>query len=436
MTKQMSRIEKAMKLKHVGAIRIRWRAAVVLAVELVLASVWPMQVAAHGERNQEPFLRMRTAHFYDMKWSVEQTPVNGEITISGKFRLFKTWPGNLPPPEKVFLGNGTPGPVLARVESYINGVPAIQSTSLELDRDYEFKTVLRGRVPGDHHVHPMINVSGAGPLLGPGNWLKVAGDRDDFVLPAKTLSGETIDDLEVWGLGDVYGWNIFWLAVGLGWILWWLRRPLLLPRLRALTEDEGDVSQLVTSLDKKVAAALMVGTILVVFFGYQMAETQYPKTIPLQGSAAVVEPLPVTPEAVKVRVTKSTYDVPGRSLRFTARMTNEGSMPMRLGELLTANLRFVNRAVPQAVAALDPEYPTDLVPRSGLKVSDDQPLMPGETRVVQVEATDAAWETERLAALVNDPDNTMGGLLFFYAEDGTRTISNVTGPMVPTYTEI
>ena len=70
---------------------------------------------------------MRSVHFYDLKWSTEKTTVNGEVTISGKFRLFTDWPNNVPKPEKVFLGNGTPGPVFARTESWINDEPAIQS---------------------------------------------------------------------------------------------------------------------------------------------------------------------------------------------------------------------------------------------------------------------------------------------------------------------
>ena len=32
--------------------------------------------AAHGERSQEPFLRMRTIQWYDMKWGPETTKVN------------------------------------------------------------------------------------------------------------------------------------------------------------------------------------------------------------------------------------------------------------------------------------------------------------------------------------------------------------------------
>jgi methane/ammonia monooxygenase subunit B len=68
-----------------------------------------------------------------------------------------------------------------------------------------------------------------------------------------------------------------------------------------------------------------------------------------------------------------------------------------------------------------------------LKVDDNRPIAPGETRVFAVNATAAAWETERLAGLANDPDNRFGGLLFFYDDSGNREIVNIAGPIIPKY---
>ena len=138
----------------------------VLALTLLLSAT----AAAHGER---------TAHFYDMTWSKTQVAPNDEVIIEGKFRLFKDWPVNLPPPDVAFLGNGTPGPVFVRTESWINGQAAIQSMRLLRNRDYAFKTVLKARLPGRHPMHPMVNVQGAGPLLGPGTWVEVTGRAED-----------------------------------------------------------------------------------------------------------------------------------------------------------------------------------------------------------------------------------------------------------------
>ena len=47
--------------------------AAALAMGLML-DIQP--AAAHGERSQEPFLRMRTIQWYDMKWQPETTKVN------------------------------------------------------------------------------------------------------------------------------------------------------------------------------------------------------------------------------------------------------------------------------------------------------------------------------------------------------------------------
>lgn len=112
-------------------------------------------------------------------------------------------------------------------------------------------------------------------------------------------------------------------------------------------------------------------------------------------------------------------------------MTNRTERPVRLGELTAANLRFVNRAVP--AAAVDPSYPAELVPPSGLSLDDDIPIRPGETRTVRIEASDAAWETERLASLMGNPDSSYGGLLFFFDDRGNRTIAEVSGPAIPVF---
>lgn len=407
----------------------------VFALELIAFTFAPIAASAHGERNQEPFLRMRTAHFYDVKWSTTEIPVNGEIVVTGKFRLFPDWPISLPLPDAAFLGNGTPGPVLVRTESYINGVPAIQSSKLELNRDYDFKIVMKGRLPGTHHVHPLLNIKGGGPLLGPGNWLTVTGDASDFALPVTAISGEVIENLETWGIGRVYGWYALWIVIALGWLGWWLRRPLLMPRYRALTEG-GDRSLLVTNTDRIVGAGLAVLTILIVYWGVVSAQSTFANVIPPQGSRAVVVPVPEAPAPVRAVLTRGTYDVPGRSMKLDVTMTNSGPDPVQLGEFLTSNLRFINHDVPQAVAAVDPDYPKELIPPSGLKLSDGSPLQPGETRDLSIEATDVAWETERLASLVKDPDNTLGALLFFYDSEGNRTISTLSGPLVPVYTDL
>jgi len=61
---------------------------------------------AHGERNQEPFLRMKTLHWYDAKWSVENgstIQVNDEVTLTGKVHFFSSWPEIINEPSTIFF---------------------------------------------------------------------------------------------------------------------------------------------------------------------------------------------------------------------------------------------------------------------------------------------------------------------------------------------
>ncbi|HXW30678.1 MAG TPA: bacterial ammonia monooxygenase, subunit AmoB [Xanthobacteraceae bacterium] len=408
------------------------RIVVALLVAIVAGILaQPRPALAHGERNQEPFLRMRTVHWYDIKFSATEVAVNDLLTITGKFRIFEDWPEILAKPDTVFLGLAAPGGAMTRVESYISGIPAIQSTGLQLGRDYEFKIVVKGRIPGRHHIHPMLNVKSAGPLPGPGEWIEVTGHFDDYRQPVQTLDGTLIPNLEDWGLGVVFGWHGLWFVIGLAWLLWWLRRPLLIPRYLALRAGREDA--LITRHDRVVAAGLLVGVIALVAGGFYWAEAKYPNTIPLQAGRVRVEPLPLQAPMVDIKVKQARYDVPGRAMRVMLEVTNNYSKAVQLGEFTSANLRFVNPAVAAAVANVDPSYPKDLLPKSGLQVEPNTPLEPGETRTIKFVAADVAWEIERLTSLMRDPDSSFGGLLFFYDSDDSRHIVNVFGTMIPTF---
>ena len=390
---------------------------------------------AHGERAQEPYLRTRTTHWYDVTWSTTKLAVNDQITVTAKFRLFGEWPDAVDLPETVFVSNATPGPVLARVESYLNGVPARQSfRNLEIGRDYEYKMVLKGRVPGRYHVHPMIAVKGSGPLVGPGKWVEITGEMKDFVFPVTTLSGEKIDNLEHWGVRDALSWHLLWLVIAAAWIIWWIRRPMLIPRYVVLQKQREDL--LTTPLDLKVGIALLVVTVALAFGSYSWARTKYPRTVPLQAGTSYTPPLPSQPPPVKVQFKQARYDVPGRSMRLDISITNEGDRPLRLGEFATASIRFVNMNLPAAKANVAPDYPAELVARNGLTISDDGEIRPGESKTLRIEATDAAWEIERLTSFLTDVDSKVGGLLFLFDREGNRYIAEVGGPILPVFRNI
>ena len=208
------------------------RTAVVAGVLLGLASVDASVARAHGEKAQEPFLRMRSFLYYDVEWSTTKVQVGEEVVVSGRFRVFEEWPKVLDRPDNAFLNIGVPGPVFVRKSSKLNGVPLYNTTSLEVGRDYEFEVVLKARKPGRHHVHPMVNVESAGPLVGPGQWVEVVGDMAGFTNTVTTITGETVD-LENHGFANVVTWHVVWVTIGIAWLIYWFRRPMFIPVIRS-----------------------------------------------------------------------------------------------------------------------------------------------------------------------------------------------------------
>jgi len=403
---------------------MRWRVALLL---VVFAGALPTSSHAHGERSQEPFLRMRSILFYDVGWSTDRLKVNEDLVLSGRFRVFDDWPTDvMGRPDTAYVNTGVPGPVFVRKASFLNGINMANSTSLQIGGDYEFKVVLRARGPGTYHVHPLINVWNGGPIQGPGKWVTVEEGSEPFTNPEKTLTGATVD-LEHYGLPNVIRWHAVWLAVALVWLGWWVRRPLFIPRYILVTR--GAENELVTANDRKVAVGLVVVTLAILVLSNYWANKTYPITIPLQSSRIRVKPLPVPDRPVEAELVKATYEVPGRTVFLDLEVTNHGTKPLRVSEFTTANVRFLNAAV----AKDEPDYPRDLIAPNGLVVDSDAAIAPGETKLVHMSATDPIWETERLALLIYDPDSRFGGLLMFRDPDGKRYLATIGGPILPTF---
>jgi methane/ammonia monooxygenase subunit B len=398
-----------------------------IALAVLLWSAPAPLVWAHGERSQEPFLRMRSILFYDCSWSADRLKVNEELVLSGRFRVFDDWPVDVMGlPDTAYVNTGVPGPVFVRKESSLNGVNMANSTSLAIGGDYEFRVRLRARAPGTYHVHPLINVYNGGPIQGPGKWVTVEAAGGPFTNPAETLTGQKID-LERFGLSTVVRWHLVWAAVALGWLWWWARRPMFIPRYILL--QRGAEDELVTATDRKLGVGLIVLTLAIVLMGNYWANSRYPITIPLQSSRIRVKPLPRPAQGIDVELVKATYEVPGRTVHLDLKVTNHSDNPVRISEFTTANVRFLNAAV----AKDEPEYPRDLIAPSGLVVDGDAAIGAGETKVVHMSATDPIWETERLALLLYDPDSRFGGLLMFRDGEGNRYLSTVGGPILPTF---
>jgi methane/ammonia monooxygenase subunit B len=404
----------------------KWSMVGLLAT-FAATSFYAPSASAHGEKSQAAFMRMRTIHWYDLNWSKEKVKVNETVEITGKFHVFEGWPETVAEPDTAFLNVGIPGPVFIRKESYIGGQLVPRSVRLEIGKTYDFKVVLKARRPGDWHVHTMMNVEGGGPIIGPGKWITIEGSMSEFKNPVTTLTGQTVD-LETYNEGNTYFWHFFWYAIGVAWIVYWVRRPVFLPRY--LMVEAGRADELVSAGDKKVAMGFAAATILIVIFAMSSANSKYPITIPLQaGTLRGIQPIETPKSTIAVKVNDASYRVPGRAMRMKLTITNNGDKPVRLGEFYTASVRFLDADVYKDTTG----YPEDLLADDGLEVSDNSPLQPGETRTVDVTASDAAWEVYRLSDIIYDPDSRFAGLLFFFDDAGGRQIVQIDAPLIPSF---
>ena len=416
-----------MKVNFINLFKVVGIVTFYLSIEMVVAY-------AHGEKAMEPYFRTRTVMFYDVTWSTDEVKVGEEITIEGKFRLHSDWPQAVDDPDVIFVNQSIPGPVFARVDSYLNGVPARQSfRDLEIGKDYHYKMTMIGRVPGNHHVHPGIAIKGSGTIIGPGQFVKVTGSQADFKFPVTTMEGVFIEDLETYALGDVFKWHSTLALFGVFWLLWWVWRPLLIPRYQALKQGREDL--LITKVDIIVGIILGVTVLVAIVYNYNAMANKYPKTVPLQTSRMYTDPIPVADPQIKINVSRAEYDVPGRTMRMWVEVKNNGDTKVRLGELTTANLRFINKSFDHALNNVIDNYPSEHMADGGLIIDDDKFINPGETHKMFITAQDARWETERLTAFLTDVDARVGALLFFYDEDGNRKILDVASSILPVFTD-
>ncbi|NOT12862.1 MAG: methane monooxygenase/ammonia monooxygenase subunit B [Methylococcaceae bacterium] len=404
----------------------KWLLLIGLILSVYMLTLQP--VMAHGEKNLEPYVRMRTIQWYDVQWSKQKFNVNEEVTVTGKFHVAEDWPISVPKPDAAFLNISTPGPVLIRTERYLNGKPFMNSVALLPGGDYDFKVVLKGRLPGHYHIHPFFNLRDAGQVMGPGAWLDITGNEADFSNNVQTINGEMID-METYGLSNGIFWHSFWALLGTAWLLWWVRRPLFIARYRML--QAGLENELITPLDRNIGKAILIGVPVLVLVFYTITVNKYPKAIPLQTSLDQILPLPAKVNAgvVEVETLRAEYRIPERSMKLSLKIKNGSDKPIQIGEFATGSVRFLNKVVPEP----DQSNTESVVAAEGLSLDNLTPIQPGEQRTVLLTAGDALWESERLDGLINDADSRIGGLLFFFDPDGERYISSITSAVIPKF---
>jgi len=405
-----------------------WALGLAAGLAVTMAATGP--AAAHGEKSQAAFLRMRTLNWYDLKWSKREVQVNEEYEITGKLHIMNAWPAAVKVPDRAFLNTGQPGAVANRLGVWVGGQFTPRSVQLEVGKTYEFRVLLKARRPGHWHTHVQLSVETGGPIPGPGQYIDIKGNFADFRDDVKLLNGTTVN-IEEYQLGRIYGWHVLWFVAGVAWVVYWFGKRGLTGRFIAVATGQAE-DLIITPQERIVGAitlAALLGTIII-FYGITAAS--FPNTIPLQAgdfhNIAYLEN-EVDAGPVKVKFVRGTYKVPGRELVATLQITNEGKDPIRLGEFNTAGLRFLN----PDVYTTKVDYPDYLLADRGLSLSDNSPIQPGETKELTVTLQDARWDTERLSGLAYDVDSSFAGVAFFFSSSGTRYPVEVGGPVIPTF---
>ena len=406
------------------------RAGVGFVLSLVVV-MFSGEVLAHGERAQLASMRMRTMHWLDFQVSTTTAKVGEIVTIRGSFSPSEHWPEQLPNiSDTGFLNVGVPGPAFIRIDSSVNGVPMIRSTAFHAGKVYEYEVVLRARLPGRYHVHPLINVKDAGTLVGKGAWVEVVAVEGDepFVNNATTMFGEVID-LETHGLQNVINWHIVWIVMGVAWLVFWLaRKQLFIPRFMKVRYLKEEANDLITKKDFMVSGVFFTVTLAIILGGYLWAENKFPITIPLQTGKVVVEAPDIPKGGLTIEVKDASYILAGRSLAMHTRMTNNSGRPLRIAEFMTANIRFFNPDVGVSTAYENEE----MVAVDGLNASVDV-IAPGQTVDVDLVAEDALWEKYRMTGMIHDPDSRFAGIVFYYDDEGNRYFQEIGGPILPQF---
>jgi methane/ammonia monooxygenase subunit B len=374
---------------------------------VLFLAVAPGIAGAHGERNLESFVRMRGVTFLDVQFSTDRLAVNETMTIRGKFRLMRSWPRELKLPELAYLNVLVPGPRLGVVARRLNGQFVQNSFHIEPGKLYDFELTLRARDPGTWHVHPLVNLSGTGSMVGPGRWVTVVPGSGPPTFPVTlAATGETID-LETFGLGRVVLWHGLFLVLGGAWLLYWIRKPIL---VRYVLLSRGVDQEQFTPLDRKVTAIVAAVTIVVVAAGLAFTATGRPVTIPHQVQDTWELPEVPVPSAVETTVKEFSYDPARRTVALVVQATNRSERPVLLRKFATAYISFVA------------DHSLDLAPKPegwipSFEVEPKGPIAPGETRILTLRLEDAVWQTERLVDY-DQPQVTAAGLLVFVDPEG------------------
>lgn len=399
------------------AARGIFRHVLLIVIAALFAPLLSAGVAnAHGEQTQEAFLRASTVLIYDVNFSkTGKVNIGDEVTITGNIRIMDSWPDHtIEAAEIGYLSIVNPGPKFLVKERWLNGQFTPQSVQIHKGQTFPFKLVIVAREEGRHHVHPSFAIEGTGTLVGRGEWFEVGpGELPNEVTLA---SGDRIN-VDSYGLFRVGVWHLIALGLGVAWMIFWLRRPVLarLPRVAS-----GDTN-LIRPLDKKVGIGLAVTALAVLVGGNVYASATAPiPPMPLQIDRIMPEPAAESEPLVESQITEASYNSGTDKLEFTLKVTNTTDSPVQLSQIQIAEVTFV------------PVGTKTNGTIEALEVTGGE-IAPGEEKVLTVKINGATMKEFNLLPL-REPQVRLTGLMFFTDAEGHRQVSEideVTSPIFP-----
>jgi methane/ammonia monooxygenase subunit B len=394
---------------------------------------------AHGERSQEAFLRMRTVAWTDVVFTGGVPDAEGDMviaqgekfTLKGVARLMDTWPDTLAAgsPDIGYINIATQGPVVGMLEKTVNGISAPGRIEVARGKYYEFEMTMMGRRNGRWHVHPTFAVKGAGTVLGPGQWIEVKAVAGGFTSPVKLYNGETIN-LENYGLGFVWGWQVIGFLMGMVWMVWWtvpkFHRTVTNPAvtLAIPLNDDGVAVGLNSKRDHRVVNIIALVMALMMLGTWVYQASAYPVKIPQQvvqfepPETALDQAVPLA----ELNPQRATYDRASRVLTLNVEVTNVSDGPIQLREFTTSTLTFTNSAVSSPKGLYQDE----------MAISPAGPIAPGQTVALALELSGERFDREHLLP-IGESQLTIAGLMVFQDAAGKRAAAELEEPLQPNF---
>jgi methane/ammonia monooxygenase subunit B len=383
---------------------------------------------AHGEAADEPFLKDLTVAFYDVHISPTAIKVGEPVTITGTVKILETWPYTLDPPQTAYITPVVPGPVFALVDREVNGTPTPGSILVDKGQTYHFKMVMRGRDPGNWHVHPGIAIQGTGTLIGPGEWVRVAPSAEPFKMDVTLLTGQTVN-LEHYGGSFVWWWSFAGFVIGMVWMVYWTVPKRTVTRLAVTTQipvnDDAPDIGLITPRDHMWMDVLAGVTIAMLIVGWVYMAVKFPVRLPQQTVRFTPDVVDPTTHPAQVIKANSTFDDRTDTLSIDLTIKNNGTTPLSLKQYIMAMATFVNGSKEEQAKAGPAHYV------GPMQVEPDTPIQPGEIGKVQLKISSPLFDEERLIPL-HDPQERIAGLLRFTDPQGHEDLVTLRTDLVPT----